>query len=402
MNLKVKPLIPLLALTLAASPALADPNAEQVQLLQLLQALSKQQQIAPAAIPASPASVELPPMSEQQQAKLYASWPKSQSVMFFKRYRDGFAFNGTRHIDPDGQIVAYQFDSVTGDVGYVVKNGDDSALIKVMRAGGEPVSLASGVLSGDIWKFKTVSGKTLAGDKIIPLSRGFMLGRESTGFSYLFGEGLRSIAAPDGFDFARFQNGDMASTGYLLLERRQDDQRITGDQDIDSLIGTVKSLGSLLGVTKKEDYLLLNTRNNTTLPINVSIEDKNAHFYSGCTPSKIKYVNQCRNMASFDSLFDQNGRPNQTHYFWRIQWMNTADGPLLVAQENGLRDITVTHLKTTQRATVLNRTLGIASFETNMSENGKLRISAQMGFSRETVDDAFASMQGKLTEQQKI
>jgi hypothetical protein len=92
-------------------------------------------------------------------------------------------------------------------------------------------------------------------------------------------------------------------------------------------------------------------------------------------------------MDSYESLFQPNGLHNMTHYFWRINWFNAGGRPILVSQEGGLTKVAATDLATGKKALIFERLMGIASFNADQGVDGKISISAQMGFSTEKKDD---------------
>ncbi len=188
------------------------------------------------------------------------------------------------------------------------------------------------------------------------------------------------MVAPDGFIPTRWQRGDVLGTGYILLERMDSGSASSG------LLNALKGLGSTLSVATIDDYQLLNIDTGAMIPMNIPKAGKDVGEYSGCRKQNA-LVNKCAKVDFKESLYTELGR-NLSHYFWRINWYSTPVGPILIAQQNGLRDITVQNLKTDKKIVALSRGLGIAGFDTNQSSDGKIRIRAKMGFSTETVDDA--------------
>lgn len=214
------------------------------------------------------------------------------------------------------------------------------------------------------------------------------MARENTGFRYVPGQGCKAIAAPESFSIAALQSGNISRTGYILLERNATDAG-GANNSLGSLIGAVKALGSTLGVSKKEDYALRHIDANRLVPINVSMEDKQVQVMSHCRQRNVLIV-ECERMDSHESRFQANGMRNMTHYFWRINWFNAGGRPVMVSQEGGLGKVTATDLNTGKKVILLERAMGIASFEANQGLDGRIGVSAQMGFSREAKDDVVA------------
>lgn len=123
-------------------------------------------------------------------------------------------------------------------------------------------------------------------------------------------------------------------------------------------------------------------------PINISASGKDVGNYSNCR-KKNALVNTCGNVDFRESLYDNTGR-NLSHYYWRINWFGTSANPILIAQENGLRDVTIKDLQSGKKVTAFSRGLGIAGYDATQNGDGRISIVARMGFSTETVDDAVA------------
>ena len=402
-------------LFITAGHSLADgPSADQMQQIQQLQILLLQERlkslrlqngnINPAVMPQLFQGSQSMPQGAQMQ-----SLPTSQSLVSevdigkqiealgpsnggieVIRHKDGFSIDGMRYVDPEGQIDRYAFDALNGDVTYVVVGMQNQYKIKTMRARSnmEAVTIATATHNNGTWQITTLSGKTLSGSRIMPLSRGIIVARDNVAFRYIPGKGVSNIVGPDGFSFTAFQNGDIEGTGYIMMERIQESDASSGD----NVIGHLKSLGSLLGVGKKEDYLLLNINNNRSIPVNISMEGKEVQLLSQCRKKNFAY-SYCDRMDSFESLFDpKDGRPNLTHYYWRVSWFKTQAGPVLVSQEGGLGEIIATNLNSGAKASLFKRALGIAGYSTKQGADGKVGVTAQMGFTKESIDDVVAFM----------
>ena len=157
-------------------------------------------------------------------------------------------------------------------------------------------------------------------------------------------------------------------------------------------MSSLKALGSLVGVNKKADYMLLDINTGAETPINVSLEGKDVQILSQCKQKKI-YLNICEKMDSFDSLYDpKTNTPNLTHYYWRISWYKTVEGPILISQEGGLSEINATNLKTGKKSSLFHRSMGIAGYSTKQSADGKVSVNAQLGFGKENIDDVIGFM----------
>jgi hypothetical protein len=381
---------------------------EQRMLLQLL--LKKQaggsQPVAPSS---QPVQQGLPPPSPQPSTlqptpvaasistesdfnNIFAGYPKLNTGVTFERLRDGFSVNGNRYIDTEGTIVSYGFDILSGDFTYVAQTTPGNFVIKSGRAlvQGDPVTIATAERRGPQWLVTTVTGKKFSGLRLIPSSRGFIVARDNTGFRYIPGKGMTSIAAPEEFAIAGLQNGDISNTGYILLERTPSANNGANNASLGQLFGAIKNLGSTLGMNKKEDYALLNIDSNKLVPVNISIEDKQVQIMSACR-KRNNFVNDCAQMDSFESVFQKDGSKNLSHYFWRISWFNTPEGrPILVSQEGGLSKVSATDLNSGKKVILFERTLGIAGFYAIQKPDGEVSVSAKMGFSTENKDNVLS------------
>lgn len=362
----------------------------------LLQLMLKQQGMVgsgaltsqPVQQPSTQGAFAVPQMSEAELQTTFDQWGVPAQGVVFTRYRDGFSMNGVRHIDPEGHIVAYGFDGLTGDFTYLAQTQSGMYVIKSGRAhsGADPVMIATAEKRGLMWSVTTVTGKRLSGSRLLPSSRGFVVARDNTGFRYTPGKATSSFSAPEEFLIAAFQNGDIAQTGHILLERNPEKDNNSRLGAAGQLLNSFKSLGSSLGINRKDDYALMNIDTGKLTPINISIEGKQVQLMTECR-RRNSLVSECARMESFESMYRPDGSRNLSHYFWRINWFNTPSRPLLVSQEGGLGTITATDLSSGKKVILFERTLGIASFDVQQRMDGKLDISAQMGLTQESKQD---------------
>jgi hypothetical protein len=324
-------------------------------------------------------------MTEPVLNRQLEAFPPLAGGAAFERFKDGFAANGKRFIDPEGKIVIYGFDTMTGDATYVAQVDAANFVIKTTRVlvDAEPVTIATATRTGVTWQVVTATGKKLSGDRLLPLSRGFLVARESTGFKYIAGQGISSFAVPDSFEIASFQNGDIGGTGYVLIAKIPSARK---QDTFGEMIETVKALGDLLGAGKAEDYKLYNILTGQAIPINVALKSNEIAAHSRCRQVN-RLVADCARVDFFDSLFDEYGMPNYGHYFWRISWYKTATRPLLIAQEGGLSTITATDISTGTKVKLFERTLGINGFSVRQFPSGQIAVTASLGFDKQTIDD---------------
>lgn len=327
-----------------------------------------------------------PSTAEDGLAALVSALPSRPEHLTIEDRKDGFNVNGRGYVDPEGRIRNYAINPVSGLATYLAETTSGTFLIKVMRAGSdaEPVLIGTAIRSGGGWQVDTVTGKRMTGQSLtVVAGAGILVTRDTAAFLYRPGKGMLNVAVPNGFLAARFQRGDILGTNHLLLER--DVRTANGGKNI---FETFKSLGGALHLNKTEDYALLNLTTGGITPINISESGKDVGNYSNCR-KKNALVNTCGNVDFRESLYDNTGR-NLSHYYWRINWFSTSANPILIAQENGLRDITIKDLKSGKKVTAFSRELGIAGYDATQNSDGKIRIAARMGFSTEKIDDAVA------------
>lgn len=160
----------------------------------------------------------------------------------------------------------------------------------------------------------------------------------------------------------------------------------------------ISSLGSTVGLAEADGYMLLEAESGRTVKLDISTDDKEVQVMSNCKRQN-DFVNKCSDMHSYESLYRRDGTRNRGHYFWRVDWMQTPQRPFAVVQEAGTRKINVINLDTEERVTVLERTLGISSHDVYQAPDGKIRIEAQLGFSKESVNDAVLAFKEGRNEQ---
>ncbi|MGE0155670.1 MAG: hypothetical protein AB7T17_01415 [Geobacter sp.] len=321
-------------------------------------------------------------ISESDIAKQLENLPKLASGANIIKKKDGFEANGRRHIDPEGKIVKFGSNSHTGDITYLAQVSRESYIIKTMRVGHDPITIATAERSQNGWTVTTVTGKKIVGESVVPLSSGFLVARGAAGFIYSAGKGINNIAIPEDFLIAPFQNGDIQGTRFVLIERRPTDK----SNQIGGIFDSVASLGSTLGVNKKEDYALLNIDTGKQILINVSMDGKNESVYSECRKQN-SFINSCANIDFQESLFDKYGLPNAGHYYWRISWFNTKTGPILIVTENSLRETIAENLNTGKKATLFSRMLGINYVIVSEKPDGRISATAKMGLDTQSIEN---------------
>ncbi|MEN8221269.1 MAG: hypothetical protein ABFS56_33955, partial [Pseudomonadota bacterium] len=317
--------------------------------------------------------------AEKKLAAIFQSWESLDETVTIELNKKGFTVNGQQFLDYDGKIHQYAVNHSTGYVTYLVDKGLGEYLIKSSRVPKveKPITIATGRISRNgIWSIETNNGTQHQGQNVILLSKGFLIVGRNSVYRYLPGKGFSNFGTPgEGFHIASYQNGDVSSTNYILLEKTKTWNDNDNSGSVASLWNSTIDLAATFGLTKKEDYMLVNLKTGKVHPFDISIFGKNDHVYSGCQRQN-DYVNKCQNMHSFESLYTLNGlHPNYSHYFWRIKWFNSPDGVIVIAQENESHDITLANLTTRQKVVAFSSFTGFnAGFKTVQDASGKITL----------------------------
>jgi hypothetical protein len=378
-----------------ATASAQQPDAQTILQLLLQRGAATQQPLTNAP--------QLTRMAEADLARSMAAWPPIAQRLTVERRRDGFIVNGQRVVDAEGRIVQYAYSSATGDITYVVETLPSQFVLKAMRFGNPPIAIASGVRTNGVWSIETVSGQRLNGKRLVPTPRGFVLARENVLFRYEPGVGISNAAAPDDYDVAALQPGDIGGTSFVLLERRLESKEaqqsggLAGAIGLGQVVAAARSIGSKVGLAESEsDFALYSFVTGKLVPLRISLDDKRANFYKQCR-QRNDFLRQCEQMESMDSVWEQNGSRNLDHYYWRVNWFATEHGPIAVTMEDGIRRIDVVALESDRRATVFERALGISGWDAEQTPDGRIRVSANLAFERAVNDDVAALLTASQT-----
>ncbi|SOB78465.1 hypothetical protein SAMN04488490_4344 [Marinobacter sp. LV10R510-11A] len=348
----------------------------------------RQQQAAQPAPVSEPVSL----ISEQELAEQIAAVKSDGDAVEIRRVRDGLMIGGAPYLDPEGEITGFSANALAGDIVYALKSGRNELTFKYLSSAGnsEPVTLGTATKDTTGVSFTSVTGKKLAGQNVVGTSTGVLVTRDASVFHYTPGQRVSTLMVPESYHVAALQKGDFGSTGYLLIEKNEETKE--GLAGLTSIVG---SLGETVGLSEADGYMLLNAETGELVKLDISTDDKDVSIGRGCERQN-DFVNKCSSFDSYESLYRPDGTRNRGHYFWRVDWMQTPEGPFAVVQEAGTRKINVINLNEDKRVTVLERTLGIASHDVTQAPDGTIRVEAQMGFSKETVSDSLKAYDAGL------
>ena len=353
----------------------------------------------PAVDAAGPAAVTLAQLAEE-----VARRAGNARVTRFEAAGEGFSHDGTPYFDPEGEILAWAADSRTGSVGYLIGQGTNRAQLRYhnVHSGMPPLVLGQLEARGNSTSFESVTGQRAAGDSAIPTANGLMMLRDHGIVVYDISGKVAPVSLPAGFTVAAMQTGDLAGTGFLLLERRADAAEAeSGPKGPLGVLGAVMRKGGrdvmdAAGVGKSQDYQLFNPGTGMAVPLMVALAGKEVGQATGCVP-KNRFVNQCSGWKTKEALYQPNGLKNWRHYAWAITWHATRHGPLAVVLEKGRTELNVIRLDTGGRFNAFSRRMGIAEFTAVPDGQDGLAISAGWAFKNHEIPDVATVLAGNAS-----
>lgn len=288
---------------------------------------------------------------------------------------DGLVIHGEHYLDPEGTIndFAVGNDAVT----YLVdRGGGKAALKRVLIGQASPAVLGSLELYHDGVVFTGSDGASASGLMAKPIDGGLILMRAGSVVVIEPGAEAKPVALPTGYHPALYQNGDVAGTGFLLLERHQPIQ----SRPEELLRTSVEIARTLVGASENSyDYALFGLETGALVPININTDRNETGFGFGCV-RRSTVTSQCLGWVSYDAVYLDDGRPNWSHYYWSLDWRNTRYGPMAVAIENGLTKLNAIRLTDGARATAFRRGMGIQYFTLDALADGDLVIVGHWSF----------------------
>lgn len=329
-----------------------------------------------------PAAQPEPTISEQELLAKKAEVDKTGGAALFSRQKDGILINENMYNDYEGSVVNIGANRLTGEFTYAIQNFDGSFTLKYNKANSQhgAINIAKVFKQGDSFKVNTVTGKTFTGSSVTPTSDGFIVGRKGSAFRYVVGsDQVKSITLLDGYHIAKHQNGDVASTNFILLEKDEPKE----NDSFGNLLNATKDLGNVFGINKVDDYVLININDGKQVPLDVNTGGKNVAKHSGCVNKGL--YNKCSDVSFNEALYEKSGLKNNSHYFWAIDWINTKTGPLAFYKTTS--KVKVVDINKEQVHTVFSRALGVNEFILIEKADGSVGIKAQLGFSTDVIED---------------
>lgn len=301
--------------------------------------------------------------------------------------------DGQSYLDMEGTLVLAGFDNESGKFSYIIEVGNEEYVAKTMRVGSneDPLTFAKITKSGDRMVMKTVTGETITGERVIPTSTGFIMPRSNGLIEVPITDKARPIGLPKGYVAAAMQRGDIGSTNIILLEKLKEADNEGGLFDFSEITGA-------FGLTEDDDYLFFDLETGKSTVLNVSREGKNEQHMYNCRRQN-DYVNKCSGMVKYESLYTKLGTKNTQHYFWSIDWLNTAQGPIGVI--NTGTTVEVIDLTNDKQFVLFERLMGVNEFNLLPTQDGRLGMSVKLGFSTEEIDDLLAHLKTVAAEKVK-
>lgn len=299
----------------------------------------------------------------------------------FERIRDGFKANGKPYFDVDGAIANFGADMSTGHVTYLIDTSNGEALVKHHNINSQHPAFVVGTLriNDERAMFQGADGTTAAGSGVIPTADGLLFTREGSMVRYQIGRPPVAFQVPEEWIIAEYQNGDVSGTRFVLLER--------ANKSVNSLKSAGDAVGRMFGKRdESEDYAFFDIQNGSLIALNMNMDYKKVGQGTGCKRQNA-LVNKCSGWEQWTSIWKPDGSPNTYHYCWALTWQQTRFGPIAVAMENGGREVNIIQLASGERTNAFHRALGIHEFYASPTAAGSIKIRAQVGLKRQTIED---------------
>jgi hypothetical protein len=268
------------------------------------------------------------------------SWQISKQSTGIKAWRFGVSSDQNyQYVDPLSPIVSASAVSDTGWVTYLVtgSKANDFIVKRIdFTKGGDPEMI--GTLEGvrGEWRFSSANGPAFAAYEYVLTSKGILLLRDATVFTYLPSNKAIARILPEGWSMAWVQKGDIESSRLIVVQK----------------LDAVNPLGG-------------------------------SHFQIGFYDIDQGKIIETISMKMLDfeasKIF-----PNKFYLF------NTAKGPICIAIENGHKQVVIRNIRSGEKRVIFERDLGIASLKAMQEGDGRIFVKAHVGFSSPSIDDAEA------------
>lgn len=265
-------------------------------------------------------------------------WYVSMQDSGIKAWRFGFPSNQNHlYLDPLSPIVGVSGFSATGWATYLVKGNDyNDHVVKRVNfvQGGEPEILGRLEHFRGEWRFTPVGRPTIAAIGYQLTSKGMMLTRTPTAFTYFPSANPAVRMLPEDWNFAWSQRGDIEASRFLIVKKR------TG--------GLFDYGHYLIGFYDFDKQALLPTVLDMKFIADVAAEQFSNRFF----------------------LYD------------------TPRGPVTVTLEDGVNQVVVRNIKTGEKRVAFERAAGIATITAEQTNTGRIFVTAAVGFSDKEIYDA--------------
>lgn len=265
-------------------------------------------------------------------------WYISLQESGIKAWRYGFqSEENYRYIDPLSPIVEASAFSATGWATYLVK-GDGANDFIVKRANftknSDPEVL--GHLEGfrREWRFTPVGRPTMAAYGYHLTSKGLVLLRTASAFTYFPSSNPRATLLPEDWQLAWRQKGDIENSRLLIVKKLAPKGLEPGRHQIG----------------------FLDLDKNRMLP------------------------------TIFEMTFIPNSEDAQ--FGNRFFLYDTPRGPITITLEDGINQVVIRNVKTGEKRIAFQRDAGIARIKAEQTNTGRIAVEAAVGFSDEKIYDA--------------
>ena len=265
-------------------------------------------------------------------------WYLTAQESGFKAWRFGWEHEqNVRYVDPLSPIGEVGGFSATGWATYLVKGkGFQDYVVRRVHflKSAQPETI--GHLEGfrGEWRFTPVDGPTVAAYGYHLTSRGILLQRSSSAFTYFPTTNIAPRLLPADWHLAWMQRGDIEASRLVVVRRHVPQSLEPARYEI--------------GFYNVDNAQLLRTRLEM-------------------------------------SLIRGSEEPNFRNRFYLY---DTPKGPITVAKEDGIKKVVVRNIRTDQQRVAFSRDAGISHIKAEQTNTGRITVKVAVGFSDETIYDA--------------